>query len=145
MHMLIGSEKACGLAYDQEAIQAYVADKVSTDDLQFLSDMNAYAGLTEVRLKDGYLAEYRALRAGRALCQGQRVDEVTGGRRSSAAPVTGCLRQGGAADQFADDDLGEHVLGACRRAGTPRRVRSSRGRARAAARSFSSRSCRLAS
>lgn len=37
---VIGSEEACGLSYDQDAIAAFIEKKVQADDMKFPSTLN---------------------------------------------------------------------------------------------------------
>lgn len=43
---LLGSEQACGLAFDQPAIEAFIAKNAPADDLRFASTMNTSASVT---------------------------------------------------------------------------------------------------
>lgn len=49
---LLGSETACGLAFDQAAVSRYIDDKVPADDMQFASMLNMMAGGTEAQIAD---------------------------------------------------------------------------------------------
>lgn len=45
--VLIGSETACELIFDQEAIASFIEAKVPESDMEFMSTMNASTRLTE--------------------------------------------------------------------------------------------------
>lgn len=49
---LLGSETACGLTFDQDAVSRYIDDKVPADDMQFTSMLNMMAGGTAAQIAD---------------------------------------------------------------------------------------------
>jgi hypothetical protein len=57
---LIGSEKACGLKFDPDAIQALIAKNVSADNLDFTSRLNGDIDLAKFRARKMEGAQLRA-------------------------------------------------------------------------------------
>ncbi|MCO5082631.1 MAG: signal recognition particle [Rhizobiaceae bacterium] len=49
---VIASEEVCGLSYDQAAIEAFIAKKVSADDMSFASTLNMMVMGTEAQIGD---------------------------------------------------------------------------------------------
>ncbi len=49
---VIGSEEACGLAFDQAAIEAYIAANVPADAMDFTVTLNAEANVLRRRIVD---------------------------------------------------------------------------------------------
>ena len=48
---VLGSEKSCGLTYDQAAIEAFIKDRVPADDLQFTSQLNLFISGVQFNLQ----------------------------------------------------------------------------------------------
>ncbi|WP_247653367.1 signal recognition particle [Pannonibacter phragmitetus] len=48
---VLGSEAACGLTYDQEAISAYIDKAIPADDMSFTSNLNMFVSATEFQLQ----------------------------------------------------------------------------------------------
>ncbi len=49
---VLGSEKACGLSYDQAAIAAFIEAKVAADDMSFASNLRMMTEATAYNMKD---------------------------------------------------------------------------------------------
>lgn len=49
---VIGSEAACGLSYDQAAIEAFIEKKVPADDMAFPSALDLMVGGTTAKIED---------------------------------------------------------------------------------------------
>jgi hypothetical protein len=49
---LLGSETACGLTYDHEAINRYIDENIPADDMQFTSFLQMSATGTEYQMND---------------------------------------------------------------------------------------------
>lgn len=49
---VLASEEVCGLSYDQAAIEAFIAKKVSADDMSFASTLNMMVMGSEAQIGD---------------------------------------------------------------------------------------------
>lgn len=49
---VLGSEAACGLSYDQAAIEAFIDDRIAADDMSFPSTLNTMTGGTEFEIAE---------------------------------------------------------------------------------------------
>jgi hypothetical protein len=49
---VIGSERACGLTFDQAAIAAFIEKKVAATDMEFMTTMNNSASMAEIDVKE---------------------------------------------------------------------------------------------
>jgi hypothetical protein len=49
---VLASEDMCGLTYDQAAIEAFIAEKVSADDMGFASTLHMMTEGTKFNMKD---------------------------------------------------------------------------------------------